>query len=136
MTDPLQEIFETPAIRLLKACTEKKYTMRQLLQRNKQSHDKTYDVIKQLMNASFIESESQKKGRGRPSKIIVLTSLGEAYLRSFSQNQLKCVPITDKNIKKIMHLADLTQHLVESGINPYDRFTEMNKIALAIRGSQ
>jgi len=135
MIDPLQEIFETPVIRLLKTCTEKKYTMRQLLQKNKQSHDKTYDIIKQLKNASFIESESRIKGRGRPSKIVVPTSLGEAYLRSYSQNQLKCVSLTDKNIRKAMHLADFTQHLVESGINPYDRFIEMNKIALAIRSS-
>jgi len=136
MASSLQEIFEAPAIGVLKACKENKYSMRQLLQINKQSHDKTYDILKQLESASFIESESRKKGRGRPCKIVVLTSLGEAYLKSHSRNQLKCISLTDKNIIRAMHLADLTQHLVESGIDPYDRFMEMNKIALAIRSSQ
>jgi len=130
----MQDIYEMPAIRTLKACASNKYNTRELLKILRQNHDKSYDILEELKNAGLIRFINQKNTRGRTSKIVVPTQLGMEFLNFNLRNQLKRIHLTDDNIRKAIHLANFTQSLVESGINPYDRLVEMNKIAFSIRG--
>lgn len=109
--------------------------MRELLNKLRKNHDKSYKIINELKKAGFITFENRKKKYGRPIKMIIPTPLGTEYLRSHLRNQLKRTHLTNDNIRKAMHLADFTERLVKSGINPYDRLVEMNEIAFSIRGS-
>jgi len=131
----MYSVFETSAIQVLKLCKKKQYTMRQLLKELRQNHDNSYKIIKELDNVGFIKLESKKNGNGRPIKTASLTQLGSDYLNSHLQNELKCMKITENRIRKAKKLADFTEELKRSGINPYDRFIEMNQIALSIRST-
>ena len=131
----MNDAFETSAIYILKICTRNRYGMRELLTKLKQNHDKSYNTIEELKNAGFIMFESRRKTHGRPSKMIIPTSLGTKYLRSHMRNQLKRIHLTDDDIRKAIHLADFTERLVKSNINPYDRLVEMNEIAFSIGSS-
>ncbi len=131
----MNDIFETPAIRVLQLCNKNEYNMRQLLKELKQNYDKSYRIITELKNIGFIKFKNRKKENGRPNKIIAQTSLGAAYLNSHLRNQLKRTHLTEDNIRRIMRLADFTERLIKSDINPYDRLMEMNEIAFSIRSS-
>lgn len=131
----MEDIYEMPAIRTLKACASSRYNMRALLRRLRQNHDKSYNILEELKNAGFIKFIDQKNTRGRTSKIVVPTQLGIEFLDFNLRNQLKRIHLTDDDIRKAIHLASFTQSLVELGVNPYDRLVEMNEIAFSIRST-
>lgn len=132
----MYDIYETPAFHILKTCAVNRYNMRELLKILRLDHNKSYNIIRELKNAGLIKFLTEKHLRGRPAKTIVLTRLGTEYLDRYEKLQSKRVQLTDNNIRKAINLANFTDYLVESSINPYDRFIEMNEIAFSIRGTQ
>jgi DNA-binding PadR family transcriptional regulator len=132
----MYDIYETPAFHILKTCAANRYNMRKLLKMLKLDHNKSYNIIRELKNAGLIKFLTKKHLRGRPTKTIILTQLGTEYLDRYKKLQSKRVQLTDNNIRKAINLANFTDYLVESAINPYDRFIEMNEIAFSIRGTQ
>lgn len=130
----MDDVYGMTAVRILETCANNRYNMRELLKMLKQSHDRSYSAINELKNAGFIKFSDQRNRRGRPAKIMVPTPLGREFLCSYEKLQRKRLHLTDDNIRKAIRLANFTESLTEASINPYDRFVEMNQIALSIRG--
>lgn len=129
----MYDVYETPAIHVLKTCAENTYTTRELLRALRQNHNKSYQALKELRNSGFIRFLVQDSRRGRPPRTVALTQLGIEYLTGYAKLQAKRIRLSDSDIRKAIELANLTESLVESTINPYDRLLEMNEIALSIR---
>ena len=131
----MNDLFESPAFHVLKICAADRYSMRELLNKLRQNYDKSYYIIKELKKYGLIRFSNQKNSRGRPSKIIIPTSLGKEFLDSYLKDQLKRIQLTDENVRKAIYLAGFADYLEESGVNLYDRLSEMNELAFSIRGS-
>ncbi|MGA8904676.1 MAG: hypothetical protein WB661_06680 [Candidatus Bathyarchaeia archaeon] len=94
------------------------------------SHDRTMALIKELKARSLLMADTQRKqGLGRPRQYLRATPIGKQFVKEY--NRLSGLPLrsNEYDIKKALHQAELTRRLVESGIPPYARFQEVNKLA-------
>jgi len=82
----------------------------------------------------FLENSHSRKA-GRPLKAATVTMLGNELLNDFLECKKKIIQINENDIKSAVYQASLCERLIEHNISPYQRFFELNNLALRIRNS-
>jgi predicted ArsR family transcriptional regulator len=118
------------AATILSHCSEADLSVSELVGKMGGSHDRTMALIKELEAGSLLLPEaSRKQGVGRPRQILRPTAIGKQFVREYNHLRALRLRSNENDIKKALHQAELTRRLVESGISPYARFQEVNKLA-------
>jgi len=122
-------------IRLLAMCSERRYGVREMLENLGGSHTGNMHRLKQLESSGALEYEYTSNGRGRPKKIATLSLLGVTLLDKIRSVNEMMTKVNDNDVNSVKEQLILRKKIIDSGIDPYERFIEMNDIALNIRNS-
>ena len=122
-------------MQLLELCSKKQLGIREILTILGGSHTSKMRLIKELERFGALELTQRPNGRGRPKKIAMLSPLGVMILESLHAINGMMVKMNDNDIRTALEQLRLRNKIIDSGIDPYERFIEMNEIALNIRNS-
>jgi predicted transcriptional regulator len=117
------------AAQLLSHCASAPVAVSELTQKIKQSHDTTINLVRQLEAGRLLERTVERRARGRPRHLIRTTSLGEEFVRLYNRLLGLRLFSNSNDISKAIRLADLTERVVALGVDPYERFLEINQLA-------
>jgi len=110
--------------------------VRELVERLRWKTERIISLLKTMENEGLIEfHENVTPNRGRPKKLIVASTLGGEFLETFEKCQRKAIQINHNDIRSAVHQANLAKKLEEYHVSPFQRFWELNSIALKIRDS-
>mgnify|MGYP001083204436 CR=1 FL=1 len=122
-------------IQLLEFCHNNRCGIREILDSLGGSHTSRMRLIEEFEQAGVLESVQSPNGRGRPRRIVALSPLGVMVLDKLRSTNRMLIKINANDIRHVKEQLKLRNKLLDAGIDPYDRFMEMNKLALAIRDS-
>jgi DNA-binding PadR family transcriptional regulator len=88
-----------------------------------------------METAGALEFRYALKGRGRPMKIATISPLGVAMLETLRSVNHMMIRINENDVRMVKDQLRLRKKILDAGIDPYERFLEMNEIALDIRDS-
>lgn len=110
--------------------------VRELVKKLRWKTTRVVSLLKTMEKEGLIDfSKSSNSRRGRPKKIVAPTVLGNEFLETFQQCQRKVVQMNYNDVKSAVYQALLAKKLEELNISPYQRFMELNTLALKIRTS-
>jgi DNA-binding PadR family transcriptional regulator len=92
-------------------------------------------LIKELERSGSLELTQCPNGRGRPKKIVTLSPLGIMMLENLKSINDMMIKMNENDMLTVLEQLRLRNKIIDSGIDPYERFIEMNEIALNIRNS-
>jgi DNA-binding PadR family transcriptional regulator len=122
-------------MQLLELCSKKQLGIREILSTLGGSHTSKMRLIKELERSGSLELTQRPNGRGRPKKIATLSPLGAMMLENLHAIDGMMIKMNDNDIRTALEQLRLRNKIIDSGIDPYERFIEMNEIALSIRNS-
>jgi predicted ArsR family transcriptional regulator len=118
------------AATILSHCSQGDLSVSELARKMGGSHDRTMELIRELKARGLLLPEtSRERGVGRPRQYLRATPIGKQFVRQYNGLRDLSLRSNENDIKKALHQAELTRRLVESGISPYARFQEVNKLA-------
>ena len=118
------------AATILSHCSQGDLSVSELAGKMGGSHDRTMELIRELKARGLLLPEtSRERGVGRPRQYLRATPIGKQFVRQYNSLCDLSLRSNENDIKKALHQAELTRRLVESGISPYARFQEVNKLA-------
>jgi len=110
--------------------------VRELVERLCWKTERVISLLKTMENEGLIEfHENITSNRGRPKKLIVTSILGGEFLDTFEKCRGKAIQINHNDIKSAVHQANLAKKLEKYLVSPFQRFWELNSIALKVRDS-
>ena len=122
-------------INLLEICSERQFGMREMLRTLGGSHTTNMQRIRELETAGVLEFIYAMNGRGRPKKIVTISPLGLAMLDKLRSVNAMMIKINKNDVRNVKEQLRLRKKIIESGIDPYEKFLEMNDVAINIRDS-
>lgn len=122
-------------MRLLELCSKRQLGIREVLSVLGGSHTSKTRLIKELERFGILELKQSPNGRGRPKKLVTLSPLGIMLLENLHAINGMMIKMNDNDIRSALEQLRLRNRIIDSGIDPYERFIEMNEIALNIRDS-
>ena len=122
-------------IRLLELCSGKRLGVREILSILGGSRTSSMRLIRELERVGALELTRFPKGRGRPKKIVALSPLGRAMLDKMRLVNEMMIKMNASDIRNAVEQLRLRNRIVDSGVDPYERFIEMNELAVSIRDS-
>jgi predicted transcriptional regulator len=118
------------AARVLSYCSEAELSVSEVVRKMGVSHDRTMALIGELKERSLLLQEISGKGSvGRPRQYLHATPIGKQFVREYNRLRDLSLRSNEHDIRKALHRAELARRLVESGISPYARFQEINRLA-------
>jgi DNA-binding PadR family transcriptional regulator len=124
-----------PEMQLLELCSRRQLGVREILRVLGGSHTGNMRLIQELHRSGSLELVRSPKGRGRPKKIVTLSPLGVAILDKLRSIHKMMIKMNSNDIHTAVEQLRLRNRIIDSGVDPYERFIEMNEIALNIRHS-
>jgi len=123
-------------VEILKTINANPCGVRELVHKLNWKTERVISLLKTMKEEGIIEFlESHTHSRGRPKKLVVASTLGIEFLETFEKCQRKIIQINHNDIKSAVHQANLAKKLEEYHVSPFQRFWELNSIALKIRNS-
>jgi DNA-binding PadR family transcriptional regulator len=122
-------------MRLLELCSKRQLGIREVLSILGGSHTGKMRLIKELERYGVLELNQSPSGRGRPKKLVTVSPLGVMLLENLRAINGLMIKMNDNDIRSALEQSRLRNRIVDSGIDPYERFIELNEIALNIRDS-
>ena len=122
-------------IHLLGICSERQLGMREMLRTLGGSHTSNMERIRELETAGALEFAYTLNGRGRPKKIVTISPLGVTILDKLRSVNVMMIKMNKNDVRSVKEQLRLRKKIVESGIDPYEKFLEMNEVAINIRDS-
>jgi DNA-binding MarR family transcriptional regulator len=122
-------------MQLLELCSKKQLGIREILSILGGSRTSKLRLIKELERSGSLELTQCPNGRGRPKKIVTLSPLGIMMLENLKSINDMMIKMNENDMLTVLEQLRLRNKIIDSGIDPYERFIEMNEIALNIRNS-
>jgi len=122
-------------IRLLELCCNNHFGVRQVLRSLGGSHTSNMRIIKEFERSGTLELTESPNGRGRPKKIVTLSPTGVVILDMLRSVNAMMLKVNENDIRSALEQVRLRKRMIAAGIDPYERFLEMNEFALNIRNS-
>jgi DNA-binding PadR family transcriptional regulator len=122
-------------MRLLELCSRRQLGVREILTNLGGSHTGNMHLIKELERSGSLELIRSQNGRGRPKRIVTLSPLGIAMLDKLRSINEMMIKMNSNDMHTAVEQLRLRNRIVDSGLDPYERFMEMNEIVLNIRNS-
>jgi len=122
-------------IRLLELCAHERLGVRKMLGLLGGNHTSTMRLMKEFERCGFIEPVSCSSGRGRPKRIATLSPLGSVILDKLRSVNSMMIKTNINDVRSVADQVGLRNKMIDLGIDPYERFLELNEIALNIRDS-
>ncbi len=124
-----------PELRLLELCHNNHRGIRETLSALGGCHTSSMELVKELERSGVLEFKYCRNGRGRPKKIVMLSQLGILILEKLRSADQLMIKVNSNDIRSSAAQIRLRNRIVDSGIDPYDKFIEMNELAVSIRDS-
>jgi len=122
-------------IRLLELCSDRRLGVRKMLGLLGGNHTSSMRLMKEFERCGFIEPISCSTGRGRPRKIATLSPLGSVILDKLRSVNNMMIKTNINDVRSVAYQVRLRNKMIDLGIDPYEKFLELNEIALNIRDS-
>lgn len=122
-------------IRLLELCSNRHLGVREMLRLLGGSHTSGMRLMKEFERCGFLEFRSCSNGRGRPRRIATLSPLGSMTLDKLRSVNEMMIKTNVNDVRSVVDQIRLRNKMIDLGINLYERFLELNEIALNIRDS-
>jgi len=122
-------------IRLLELCSHGRLGIRKMLRLLGGNHTSSMRLMKEFERCGFIEPVSCSSGRGRPRRIATLSPLGSVVLDKLRSVNNMMIKTNIYDVRSVVDQVRLRNKMIDLGIDPYEKFLELNEIALNIRDS-
>jgi len=110
--------------------------IRELVEKLHWKPERVISLLKTMQEEGLIEFlGNHTPNRGRPKKLVVASTLGAEFLETSEECQKKAIQINHNDIKSAVYQANLAKKLEEYHVSLFQRFWELNSIALKIRNS-
>ena len=122
-------------IRLLELCSNHCFGVRDILKGLGGSHTTNMRLIKEFEQSAVFELIESPNGRGRPKKIVTLSPTGVEILDRLRSVNAMMLKINENDVRNVLEQVKLRRRMIDAGVDPYERFLEMNELAHNIRNS-
>jgi len=124
-------------VAILKVINQKPCGVTELVKRLRWRPKRVISLLRAMEREGLVDFQETSNSRkvGRPPKLPTVTKLGNEFFNAFMECKKKIIQINDNDIKSAIYQASLSERLIEHNISPYQRFFELNNLALRIRNS-
>lgn len=122
-------------MRLLELCSNNRHSVRELLRTLGGNRTNNMRLIKDFERAGVLESTPCPNGRGRPKRIVMTSLSGSEMLEKLRSANRAMLQINENDIRSIDEQLRAWHKLIDAGVDPYQRFVEMNEFDRSIRSS-
>lgn len=117
-------------ISLLKAMNPHPLGVRELAKKIHIRPKKVISMVKEMEEHGLLEKNVEKRTKkGRPRYMIKPTILGEDYLKTYNELELKPLRSRKNDLIRASRDAEYVKRLVVRGLSPFQLFLELNAIA-------
>lgn len=114
---------------LLKVTNPHPCGVRELVKKLHRSTRTVVSLIKEMEEQGLIEINVEKRNtRGRPRYLIKPTSLGEDYLATYNNLELKPLRSRRNDLVRAIRDAEYAMRLESRGLSPFQLFLELNSL--------